>query len=194
MEMKRFKRLFVFFFGVLLLVATFISTTTGEDPKTPTLLRGLDAVHVQVKDFDPELKKELRKVGLIEDQVQIAVERRLEKAGMTVQSEEQFRKSTAKAVLLIKLELMPEAVQKVRYTFTEEGEQVPKTDDTLKYVYRTDVVLRQSVSLIRDPSAQGMAVTWSAGSVGYRRLIRVQADLMDQVDKFIDAHKAANTR
>lgn len=193
--MKRFKRLFLFFFGVLLLVATFVSNITGEDPKTLTLLRGVDAIHVQVKDFDPDLKKELRKAGLVEDQVQISVERRLEKAGITVQSEEQFRKSAGKAVLVIRLELlMPEAVHKVRYTLTEEGERVPKPDEDPRYAYRTDVVLRQNVSLARDTAIQGMAVTWSAGSVGFRRLVRIQADLMDQVDKFINEHKAANPR
>jgi hypothetical protein len=182
---------FILFAAVLLSLAAL--SVAGDDPKNGPLLRGLDTVHVQIKDFDPELKKEFRKAGLVEDQVKISVERRLEKAGIAVQSEEQFRKSQAKALLVIGLELvMPEAVQKVRYTFTEEGERVRRPDDDLKYVYRTDVALRQDVFLMRDSAAKGMAVTWSEGSVGYRRLNRVQADMMDQVDKFIDARKTAN--
>jgi hypothetical protein len=91
--------------------------------------------------------------------------------------------------------LMPEDFQKVHYALTEEGERVPaKANDDLRYVYRTDVVLRQNVSLARNPSVQDMAITWSAGSVGYRRLMRLQADLMNQVDKFVETHKAANSR
>lgn len=193
--MKTNMRTTVVVLGIFLLVTLCVSTVSGEDqdPKILALLRGVNAVHVQVKNFDPELSKELKTAGLIEDQVQIGVEKRLEQAGITVQSEQEFRKSNAKAVLIIKLELVfPEAVQKVRYIFNEQGEQVPKPDDTIKYVYRTDVVLRQNVSLGRDPAIQGMAVTWSAGTVGFRRLVRIRADLMDQVGKFIDAHKAAN--
>jgi hypothetical protein len=191
--MQRYVNLIVIVVGVFLSPILGISTMTDEDPKALPFLRGLNAVHVQVKDIDPELGNELRRAGLVEDQVQIAVERRLEKAGIIVQTDEQCRKSAVKAVLVIKLELLlPEAVEKVRYTLTEEGERVRKPPEDPKYAYRTDVVLRQNVSLVRETAIQGMAITWSAGSVGYRRLIRVQADLMDQVNKFIDAYKAAN--
>ena len=192
MEMKRSQVFFVFF-GFVLSVALNVSTTAGEDPKTLTLLRGVGAVHVQVKDFGPELAKELQKGGLVQDQVQMSVERRLEKAGIRLQSEEAFGKSSNKTVLLVKVDfLMPDAMEKIGYTV--EGEQISKGGDSDKYVYRVDVALRQQVSLLRDPAVQGMATTWSTGSVGFRRLMRIHADVMGLVDAFIDAYTAANPK
>ena len=160
--MKTHRKSIAVVLGISLFEIFCVLTVWGEDydPKILPLLHGVDAVHVQVKNFDPELSKELKKAGLIEDQVQIGVEKRLEQAGIIVQSVQQLQKSTAKAVLVIKLELVfPEAVQKVRYIFNAQGEQVPKMDDAMKYAYRTDVVLRQNVSLGRDPAVQGMAGT-----------------------------------
>ncbi len=178
---------------VLPLLAFATSTMAGEDPRMLPWLRGVDAVYVQVKDFDPELKKELRKAGLVEDQVQISVERRLEKAGIRPQSEDEYRKSPNKTVLLVKLDFFtPDAMKKIGYTV--DGEQVPKGGDEDKYAYRVDVALRQPVTLLRDPAVRGMATTWSTGSVGFRRLIRIQADVMGQVDAFINSYSTANPK
>jgi hypothetical protein len=187
---KRWFTLIVATFG--LLGSHFFALATGP-VKASATFRGLQTVYVQLETLDPQLKRELTKGGLKEDLLQLTIERRLQTAGLKVLSEEEFRKSDYKSMLYVNLEfLMPEALRK--YSYTVDGEQVAKQGRIERYFYRVDVELRQMVSLLRDPDVRELATTWSAGSLGYRRLSRIQADVMDQVDKFIDAYLSANRK
>ena len=164
-----------------------------DDRQSPSMLRGLQAVCVQVENLDPELKKELKKGGLTEDALQTVIERKLEVAGIKVLSCEEFRKSDFGGMLYVNVRiLMPETLQK--YTYTVDGERVPKGGPTERYLYRSDVDLRQTASLLREPHVKGLSTTWSTGSLGFRRLDRIQADVMEQIQAFISAYTGLNPK
>ena len=145
------------------------------------------------RNLDPELKKELKKGGLTEDTLQNVVERKLEAAGVKVLSCEEFKKSDFAGMLYLNVRiLMPETLQK--YTYTVDGERVPKGGATERYLYRIDVDLRQMVSLLRKPHVRGLSTTWSIGSLGFRRLNRIQADVTEQIQTFISAYTGVNPK
>ena len=164
-----------------------------DDRQSPSMLRGLQAVCVQVENLDPELKRELKKGGLTEDTLQTVIERKLEVAGIKVLSCEEFKKSDFGGMLYVNVRiLMPETLQK--YTYTVDGERVPKGGPTGRYLYSIDVDLRQTVSLLRDPDVKGLSTTWSTGSLGFRRLDRIQADVTEQIQTFISAYMGLNPK
>ena len=168
------------------------SATQAEDTtNTRATLRGIEGVCVQVKHFDPELRVQLGKGGLTEEALQIAVERKLEAAGIKVLSEEKISKSDCPAFLYVNFQIL---VPETKFTYTVEGEQISKDKPVERYFYGVDIELRQMVSLKRDPVVQGLATTWSVGSMGYRRLTRIQGDVMDQVDTFVTAYSAMNPK
>lgn len=168
-------------------------TLASDDAKTTATLRGLEGVYVQVENFDPEIQQDLKKGGLTENSLQMTIEGKLEAAGIRVLSEEEFRKLEHRSLLCVNLRmLMPEALQ--RFTFTLEGIPISKPEQGQRYFYAIDVELRQMVSLVRDASMKELATTWSIGSVGFRRPARIRADVMDQVNGFIDAYMAANPK
>ena len=157
-----------------------------DDIESRSTLRGLQAVIVQVENLDPELKKELKKGGLTEETLQIRIERRLEVAGIKVLSGEEFQSTDFTGILYVNVRILtPEILKK--YTYTVEGERVPKGGPTEKYLYAIDVEVRQRVSLLRNPVVKGLATTWSTGSLGFRRLSGIQMDVTDQVDIFANA-------
>lgn len=176
---------------ILVLAIWQASTWASDDTKSRATLRGIDAVYVQVENLDPELRAELRKGGLTEAGLEAAVERKLQTAGLTVLSEEAFRTAPHPSVLYVNLQiLMPET----KYGYTVEGQQISRDKPADKYFYRIDVELRQEASLLRDSLIKGSAVTWSVGSIGFRRLARIQGDVMDQVERFVDTCVAMNPK
>ena len=164
-----------------------------DDMESRSMLRGLQAVYVQVENLDPELKKELKKGGLTEETLQIRIERRLELAGIKVLSSEEFQRTDLACILYVNVRiLMPEILKK--YTYTVEGERVPKGGTTERYLYTIDVELRQPVSLLRNPAVKGLATTWSTGCLGFRRLSGIQMDVTDQVDTFANAYISVKSK
>ena len=156
---------------LIVMVAVFmkfdVSALAIDDMQTRATLSGLEAIYVQVVNFDPELKKELKKGGLTEETLQIRIERRLEVAGIKVLSAEEFQSTDFTGILYVNVRiLMPETLKK--YTYTVDGERVPKGGTTEKHLYTIDVELRQPVSLLRNPAVKGLATTWSTGSLGFR--------------------------
>ena len=191
--MRRRKRTYGYTLMATILVSAIwqASTWASDDTKSRATLRGVDAVYVLVENLDPELRAELRKGGLTEAGLEAAVERRLETAGLKVLSEEALRTAPHPCVLYVNLQiLMPET----KYGYSVEGEQISKDKPADKYFYRVDIELRQMASLLRDPLIKGSAATWSVRSMGFRRLARIQGDVMDQVTTFIDAHVAVNPK
>ncbi len=182
---------------LIVMVAAFMkldaSVLAIDDMKTRATLRGLKALYVQVEDFDPDLKKELKKGGLTESLLRTVIERRLELAGIRVLSGEEFQRPDLTGILYVNVRiLMPEILKK--YTYTVEGERVPKGGPPERYLYTIDVELRQTVSLLRDPVVKGLSTTWSTGSLGFRRLSRIQMDVADQVDTFANAYLSVNSK
>jgi len=176
---------------ILVLAIWQASTWASDDTKSRATLRGVDAVYVLVENLDPELRAELRKGGLTEAGLEAAVERRLETAGLKVLSEEALRTAPHPSVLYVNLQiLMPET----KYGYTVEGQQISRDKPAEKHFYKIDVELRQMASLLRDPLIKGSAATWSVGSMGFRRLARIQGDVMDQVERFVDACVAMNLK
>ena len=164
-----------------------------DDRESRSTLQGLRAVYVKVENLDPELKKELKKGGLTEETLQTRIERRLEVAGIKVLSDEEFQSTDFTGILYVNVGiLMPETLKK--YTYTVDGERVPKGGPTEKYLYTIDVELRQMVSLLRNPVVKGLATTWSTGSIGFRRLGGIQMDVADQVDTFANAYLSVKSK
>ena len=182
---------------LIVVVAVFmkldVSALAIDDVQTRATLRGLEALYVQVEYFDPDLKKELKKGGLTESLLQTRIERRLEVAGIKVLSGEEFQSSDFTGILYVNVRiLMPEILQK--YTYTVEGERVPKGGPTERYLYTIDVELRQPVSLLRNPVVKGLATTWSTASLGFRRLSGIQMDVADQVETFANAYLSVKSK
>ena len=169
-----------------------VGLTAGDDTKTRSTLRGLEAVFVQVAPFDFDLEKELSKGGLSRSSVQKTVERELEKGGIKVLYEEDLQKSTQYGVLHVTVDILPPEVWK-KFKYTVDGEKISKDISEEKYVYAVSVELGQIVILLRDPAIQQRATTWSRSSLGFRRVSRIESDLRDQVVGFVEAYAAANT-
>jgi hypothetical protein len=184
----------------LALVVTLVSlgtwhsaTQAGDTIKTRATLRGIESVYVQVAPFDPELQKELRSGGLTHEGVRQAVERKLEQGGIKVLREEELQKSQYHGLLDVNLQVLSPETQR-KYKYTVEGAQISKDAPVERYFYSVDIELRQAVSLVRDPGINEVAPTWSTGSVGLRRLTRIEGDIKDQIDKFISAYVIVNPK
>ena len=158
-----------------------------DDTSTRSTLRGLEGVYVKIDNIEFDSRKELQKASLSEEGLQMAVERRLEAAGIKMVSDETFRKLDSAGMLYVNIQiLMPEASAK--YGYTVEGEQIIKPQKDKKYFYRVDIELRQRILLARDTNIKVISPTWSTGSMGFRRLERIRVDVLGQVDTFVQAY------
>ena len=182
-----------FIWMIMICIITHSPLLAMDDGESRSTLRGLQAVYVQVENLDPELKKELKKGGLTEETLQIRIERRLEVAGIKMLSGEEFQSTDFTGILYVNVRILtPEILKK--YTYTVEGERVPKGGPTERYLYAIDVEVRQKVSLLRNQDVKGLATTWSTGSLGFRRLSGIQMDVTDQVDIFANAYLSVKSK
>ncbi|MDY6838427.1 MAG: hypothetical protein SWH78_10665 [Thermodesulfobacteriota bacterium] len=189
--MKGKRLLGVWTLAFLGVAGLFALTWAGDDIKTRAMLRGLGPISVEVEHFDLELRDRLKRGGLTEDGLLAAVERKLQAAGIRLLSDEDSQKAPFPPVLYVNLQIL---VPEVKFTYTVGGEQISKEKSGERHFYRVDVELRQMASLLRDPLINGEVATWSSGSMGFRRLPRIQADVMDQVDAFISACSGESTK
>ena len=154
-------------------------------------LRGIQSVIVKVHSWEPEWSAELKKVGLEESYLQSLIERKLEKAGITVLPEEAAKRSEAEGILNIRMKFLePEGTRKI-YTTLDENE-IEKIDTKKKYVYAIRLNFRQMVLFPRDPALKALAITWQTESLGFRRLAPIREDLMSVIDVFIEAYLSEN--
>ena len=178
------------FVGTIMVVAILSSASASlaiDDATTRSTLRGLEGVYIKIDDIDFDSRKELMKAALSEEGLQMAIERRLEAAGINVVPDDAFRKSDRVGMLYINIQiLMPEA--SARYGYTVEGEQIEKPQKGKKYFYRVDIELKQRVFLARDTTTKVLSSTWSTGSMGFRRLERIRVDVLGQVETFAQAY------
>ena len=184
------------FLGTIMVVAVLSSSSdllAIDDMTTRSTLRGLEGVYVKIDNIDFDSRKQLVKASLSEEGLQMAIERRLDAAGIKVVSDETFRKSDCAGMLYVDIQiLMPEA--SARYGYTVEGEQIAKPQKDKKYFYRVDIELRQRVFLARDTNIKALSSTWSTGSMGFRRLERIRADVLGQVESFTQALVSENPK
>lgn len=168
-------------------------TAAADDIKARSTLQGLQAAYIQVEPFDVELQKQLRKEGLTRESVQQLVERELEKADIRIVREEDLYTSQGHGVFYVNVQILPPEVHR-KYKYTVEGEQISKDEAAERQFYAIGIELRQTVVLLRDPAVQQSAATWSRSSLGFRRISRIEADLKDQIQAFVQACSAANAK
>jgi putative peptidoglycan binding protein len=153
--------------------AGFQASGSTDSKYARATLRGLSGVAVIVESMDPEAERD----GLMKSQVQTEVELRLRQAGIRVLSREDRLTTPGKPFLYINI-------------------HASKRSDINLYAYYVTVELNQSAWLDRDPAIDvPAATTWSisgGGSVGGQRLRSVREDVLDYVDRFINAYLAEN--
>jgi len=191
--MRKSKR---WFLGTIMVVAILSSASALlaiDDTATRSTLCGLEGVYIKIENIDFDSRKELVKASLSEEGLQMAIERRLDAAGIKVATDETFRKSDRVGMLYVDIQiLMPEG--SARRGYTVEGEQITKPQNDKKYFYRVDIELRQRVFLARDTNIKGLSSTWSTGSMGFRRLQRIRTDVLDQVESFTQVFLSENPK
>jgi hypothetical protein len=163
----------------------------ARDRKT---LRGIRSVVVKVHAVEAEWKAELEKVGLSESVLQASIEHQLQKAGVSVLSEEDSNQSEFEGILNVRLKFNdPEPAKKRFLSLGDSEEKIEVEDAKKKYVYAIRLNLRQLVTLQRDPSVKAFSITWQTESVGQRRLAFIKDDIKRLVDVFIEAYISENS-
>jgi hypothetical protein len=171
---------------------SFNSLCRADDrAKDRATLRGIKAVIVKVHSWEPDWSVELKKAGLEESYLQALVERKLEKSGIPVLTEEAAKRTETEGVLNIRMKFSePEGARKIFTTLDEN--QVEKVDTKKKYVYAIRLNFRQKVVFPRDPELKAQSITWQTESVGFKRLILIREEVMTLVDVFIEAYLSEN--
>ncbi len=136
-------------------------------------LRGIKGVGVLVEKLPPEVEQQ----GLKRNELQKAVESKLQKAGIKVLTRAGSLAAPGEPYLYINVNV-----------------NIAKTESDI-YPYSIDLLFTQKVSLVRDPKLTTYAVTWSTsgvGSITKRFVDRLQENVENMVDIFIRAYLAEN--
>lgn len=156
--------------GLLLiwLVPESLAQTLEQQRET---LRGLAGVAVVVEPLNAAAEQD----GLKQKQLQTAVEKQLQAAGIPVLSKEKWSTTPGGPYLYVNV-----AALKKQYGL---------------YAYSIEVCLNQLVALARDQNIQQFAETWETrevGTVGTEKLPTVQQSIAGHVDTFIAAYRTVN--
>jgi len=138
-------------------------------------LRGLKGVGVLVEKLPAEVEKE----GLDRNELQRAVESKLQSAGIRLLTKEESLRAPGEPYLYININV-----------------NIAKTESDI-YPYSIDLLLIQKVSLVRDPKLTSYAITWSTGgvgSIGKQILSQLRESVEAMVDVFIKAYLAENPK
>ena len=138
-------------------------------------LRGLKGVGVLVEKLPTEVEKE----GLDRNELQRAVESKLQSAGIRLLTKEESIRAPGEPYLYVNINV-----------------NVAKTESDI-YPYSIDMLFIQKVSLLRDPKLTSYAVTWSTGgvgSIGKPILSQLRESVEAMVDVFIKAYLSENPR
>lgn len=164
--------------ALLVLISLSISVSAAaQGSRRKQTLQGLHGLRVVVETLNPELERD----GLANRQIQVDIELRLRKAGITVFSQGEANKADGPAVLHV----MVDAV---------------KGDDFLENLYavHTSIELWQVVYLHRlEKSSAFAAATWTiqgTALVGKEKLDDVRRYLAGGLDEFINDYLAANSK
>ena len=138
-------------------------------------LRGLKGVGVLVEKLPTEVEKE----GLDRNELQRAVESKLQSAGIRLLTKEESLRAPGEPYLYININV-----------------NIAKTESDI-YPYSIDLLLIQKVSLLRDPKLTSYAVTWSTGGVGSIAkpiLSQLRESVEAMVDVFVNAYLMENPK
>ena len=156
-------------------------------------LDGLQTVYFKVEVISPDMLNELKKYGLTEDFLFTSISNRLQDAGITVLTAQQYQSSNTKALLQLSLRVIKPVTAK-KYSITEEGIEFSTPAGKVSYLYAIKTDLYQSVLLQRSPDKKIMATTWQTGSSNIKPLAEIRADIRNHMDKFLLDYKAENQR
>jgi hypothetical protein len=163
---------------LLILISLSISVSAAaQGSRGKETLKGLHGLHVVVEKLNPELERD----GLATRQIQVDIELRLRKAGITVFSPGEANKADGPTVLHVTVDAV-------------------RGDDVLENLYAVHmgVELWQTVYLYRlEKSPAFAAATWTirgTAFVGREKLDGVRSYLADQVDEFINDYLTANSK
>jgi hypothetical protein len=144
----------------------------GDTQQDRDSLRGLQGIHVIVETIKPDAERD----GLKKHQVQTDVELRLRQSGIRVLSQEETFATPGSPLLYISV-------------------NTSKSNIPL-YAYSVSVELHQDVWMVRDLNMKPvMGGTWSSGgtgSVGQDNIAEVRENVLDNIDRFINAYLAVN--
>jgi hypothetical protein len=170
-RMARRKRILAVLTVVLALISSRSLVSADDDDLTRPTLRGLPGIHVMISPLRLEIEQE----GLTRARLQTRTESILQDAGIGVLSREKW----------FKAEGMP---------FLSVSATVLKLEGTGGYAYHISLELRQAVYLVRT-RIQTYASTWSIGGIGIcRSLDDVQAEVEEQMHRFVHAYSTVNPK
>jgi hypothetical protein len=156
--------------SVVLVLAVISPAFALLDSEEHDILKGLDAVSVEVK----RLRLEIERDGLFISTLQTDVELMLRMAGMKVLPDEEAAKNPNSPCLYLNLDAIK---------------------SSLGYVYRIQISLRERVTLVRKPvKVMGTTFRTSDRFVISPYLSEVREDVREVVDEFIKAWMKANSK
>lgn len=147
-----------------------------DDPETRKTLIGIPGVFVLVE----ELGQDMQRIGLTTTQIRTDVELRVRREGIRVLTEDEWNNSRAQGSSSLTID--------AEFHDTGSGHNVGCG------VLHVGVL--QGIRLVRDNSVNYVE-TWSTQSIGLVNLNdprQFRNDLLDRVDRFINAYLAANPR
>ncbi len=154
---------------VLFLLGVEARAQTSEQQQET--LRGLSGIAVVVEPLNAEVEQD----GLSAQQLQAAVERQLQEAGIRVLSKDEWSTTLGGPYLYINV-----AVLKKDYGL---------------YAYSVEVCVNQLVALLRDQEIKQFAETWErreVGTVGVEKLASLEQSVAAHVEAFVTAYRAVN--
>lgn len=149
-----------------------VSPTSADSEHERRTLAGLNGVHVDVYQPDPEAGD----VGLARETLLADVEEILRTAGVTLLSEEDVRRTPGIPWLQLQV-------------------STSKTDKKNQYSWSLQLLLLQRACLERDPSICESMRTWEvtrSGTVGAYKQKSIRDDLRAMTAQFATAYRTAN--
>ena len=157
---------------VSLMVLSTIHAWAVDNQESRASLRGLSGIGLLIGALDAEIERG----GLTREQIQTEVQQRLRRAGIPLLSKEEAAQRPGAPFLAV-------SVNTIRHPMG-------------LYAYSIDVVLYQSVTLVRDATSASVP-TWSTGTLGIvpsKRLAAILKSTAEQVEQFIRAYRTMHPR
>jgi len=182
--------IFIVLFFILLFWGSFCQA--DDKARDRATLQGIQSIVVKVHTWEPGWREELKKVGLIENDLESLIEQKLESAGIHVITEEASKRSETEGILNVRIKFAnPEPSKKV-YKAWDDDKDIEKIDVKKPYIYAMRLNLRQLVVLSRDPALRAWSITWQTESVGISQVSLIREAVLKTVDVFIEAYISEN--
>jgi hypothetical protein len=174
------KRLVKLLTAVLLLIGLAAPVFAVDSKETRLTLTGLQGVYIAVEELQSNVmkyEKHLRKSGLMREQIQQDVERRLRQAGIRVLTSDDWLKTSGRPILYVNV----------------------NTHEYEKYwlAYDIRIELQQIVSIDSNPKIKTLASTWTMNVTGIANidtLYVIRDNILYLTDHFAEAYKSVNSK